>query len=172
MNKFIKAAVAAGLLATGVAATAATATTNFNVSASVPALCTVSATGLTFANYVPGAGNVDTTANNGITVRCTRGTGYTVGLGTGQAPTATVTNRRMRSTATPANELAYSLFTDAARTVNWGDTAVAGAPTGTSTGFGNAVNFNVYGRIPDTVANQNAAAATDYTDQVVVTVTY
>lgn len=172
MNKFVKAAVAASLLITGVAANAATATTNFPVSAQVPALCTVAATGLTFANYVPGAGNVDTAANNGITVRCTRGTGYTVGLGTGLAPGATITNRRMRSTATPANELAYALFSDAGRTVNWGDTAVNGAPVGTSTGFGNLVNLNVYGRIVDSLANQNAAAATDYTDTVVVTVTY
>ncbi len=172
MNLLVKSAVAAGLLVAAAAASAATATTNFNVSAQVPALCTVSATGLTFANYVPGAGNVDTTATNGITVRCTRGTAYTVGLGVGQAPGATITNRRMRSAATPANELAYSLFADAARTTNWGDTAVAGAPTGTSTGFGTPVNFNVYGRIPDTAGNQNAAAATDYADVVVVTVTY
>lgn len=167
MNKFVKAAVAAGLLVAGAAANAATATTNFNVTASVSALCTVSATALAFGAYAPGA-NVDATST--VSVRCTRGTAYTVALGTGNAPSATITNRRMRSTATPANELNYTLFADAARTTNWGDTGATGAPTGTSTSFA-AVNYTVYGRIPD-ATNQDAAVATDYTDTVAVTVTY
>jgi len=172
MNKFVKAAVAASLLVAGVAANAATATANFNVTASVPALCTVTAASLAFGNYTPNGGNVDAQATNSIAVRCTKGTAYTVGLNAGLAPGATVTNRRMRSTATPANELAYSLYTTAGRTTNWGDTAPNGAPTGTSTGFATAVNFTVFGRIPDTATNQDAAAATDYTDTITVTVTY
>jgi spore coat protein U-like protein len=172
MNNFVKSAVAAGLLIAVGTAQAATATANFNVTATVPALCTVTATALAFGAYTPGGGDLDVAATNNIAVRCTRGTGYTVGLNAGLAPGATITNRRMRSTATPANELAYLLFANAARTTNWGDTAPNGAPTGTSTGFATAVNYTVYGRILDNATNQNAAVATDYTDTIQVTVTY
>jgi spore coat protein U-like protein len=169
---FIKSALAAGALVAAVAANAATVNTNFQVTASVPAICTVTATALNFGAYTPGGGNVDVSATNNVSVRCTRGTAYTVGLNAGLAPAATITNRRMRSAATTTNELAYALFTDVARTVNWGDTLATGAPNGTSTGFATATTYTVHGRIPDTVANQDAAAASDYADTITVTVTY
>lgn len=172
MHKFVKYALAAGSLAVAGAANAATATTTFQVTATVLARCAVSATALNFGSYNPGAGNVDVSATNNITVNCTRGTPYTVGLNAGLAPAATVTNRRMRSAATPAEELAYALYTTAGRTINWGDTVPNGAQTGTGAGFATAANFTVHGRIPDSAANQNAAVAADYADTITVTVTY
>lgn len=172
MHKMIRSAMVAGALFGIGAAQAATTTTTFQVTATVLARCAVSASALNFGNYNPGAGNVDVSATNNISVNCTRGTGYTVGLNPGLAPSATVTSRRMRSAAAPAEELAYSLFTTAARTTNWGDTVATGAPTGTGSGFGTAATFTVHGRIPDTAANQNALVAADYADTITVTVTY
>lgn len=172
MHKYIKSAIAVGTMVAAGAANAATATTTFQVTATVLARCSVSATALNFGNYNPGAGNVDVSATNNVTVNCTRGTPYTVGLNAGLAPAATVTTRRMRSAGTPAEELAYSLFTTAGRTTNWGDTVPNGALTGTGVGFATAANFTVHGRIPDTAANQNALVAADYADTITVTVTY
>ncbi len=65
------------------------------------------------------------------------------------------------------------LFTDAARTTNWGQTIGTDTVTGTGAGFAvaNAVALNVYGRVPDTVANQSVPAG-NYTDTVTVTVTW
>jgi spore coat protein U-like protein len=172
MHRFIKSAVVAGTLVATGAVHAATATSSFQVTATVLARCTVTATALNFGSYNPGAGDIDVSATNNIAVRCTRGTPYTVGLNAGLAPAATVSTRRMRSAATPAEELAYSLFTTAGRTTNWGDTVLTGAPTGTGTGFGTAANFTVHGRIPDSAANQDALVAADFADTITVTVTY
>jgi spore coat protein U-like protein len=174
MHRFIKSAIAVGTVVAAGAVNAATATATFPVTATVLARCTVTASALNFGNYNPGAGAVDVSATNNVVVNCTRNTAFTVGLNAGLAPAATVTTRRMRSAGTPAEELAYSLFTTAGRTINWGDTVPNGAQTGTGAGMGapQAQNFTVHGRIPDSAANQNALVAADYADTITVTVTY
>jgi spore coat protein U-like protein len=170
MHKFIKSAFVAGALVATASANAATVGTSFQVTASVLARCTASATALAFGTYNPGVAAVDQSTD--ISVRCTRGTTFTVGLNEGLTTGASVTTRRMRSTAAPAEELAYSLYTTAARTTNWGFATAAEMRAGTGTGYGNTLIYTVYGRIPDTAANQNALVAADYTDTINVTVTY
>jgi spore coat protein U-like protein len=170
MHKFIKSAIATGALLAVGAANAATTTATFQVTATVLARCSTSAATLAFGNYNPGGGNVDQTSN--VTVNCTKNTAFNVGLNAGLAPAATVTTRRMRSAGTPAEELAYSLYTTAARTINWGNTVGTDTLVGTGTGFGNALTYTVFGRVPDTAANQNALVAADYADTITVTVTY
>lgn len=171
MHKFMKSVLTAGGLILAVSAGAATTTTTFPVSASVSARCLVSATALAFGAYDPGQGDKDQTSS--ISVRCTKNTAYNVALDAGLAPAATVTNRRMRSTATPANELAYALYLDTTRTTNWGNTTGFVA-TGTGNGVApaNAITHTVYGRVPDNATNQNAVVATDYADTITVTVNY
>lgn len=170
MSKFIKSTLAVGALVTLASANAATTTTTFQVTAAVLARCTVSATALNFGNYNPGVAAVD--GSSTVSVFCTKGTSYNVGLNPGLAPGATVSTRRMRSAATPAEELTYSLFTDAGRTTNWGNMVGTDTQTGTGNGIGSATALTVYGRIPDSVANQNALVASDYADTITVTVTY
>jgi spore coat protein U-like protein len=174
MHKFIKSAIAASILAAAGASSvdAATATTTFNVTATVLARCLATANTLAFGNYDPGVAAIDQTST--ISVRCTRGTNFSVGLNAGLTSGATVTTRRMRSAANTADELSYTLFTDAARTTNWDNTGGTGVVTGTGNGIApaSAVALTVYGRIPDTAANQNAAVAADYADTITVTVTY
>jgi spore coat protein U-like protein len=172
MNKLIRAAAAAAILAGAGSAMGATATSNFNVTATVLASCTVSATNLAFGSYSPSATDFDISATNNISVGCTNGTSFNVGLNQGLAPGATVVSRRMRSSATPANELAYELFTTAARTSNWGNTVGTDTVLSSGTGIATPVLFSVHGRIPGTAGNQNAVPAADYTDTITVTITY
>ena len=63
----------------------------------------------------------------------------------------------MRSTATPANELGYQLFTTAGRTVNWGSTVGTDTVLSAGTGVGTPVLMSVHGRIQG-----SAATISDY----------
>jgi spore coat protein U-like protein len=168
MQKLIKAAVFTGVLATAGAASAATTTTTFAVTATVATNCLVSASPLAFGTYAQGGGNLDQTST--VNVRCSNGTPFNVGLNPGATGGATVTTRRM---VNGANQLAYSLFSDAGRTTNWGDVIGTDTVAGVGAGFavGNTVALNVYGRVPDSVANQGVPAG-NYTDTVTVTVTW
>lgn len=170
------------LLAGAGVAQAGTATATFNVTATVPSFCKVSATDLTFGAYTPGSGAV--TGNSTVTVNCTKGTAFTVALNGGAS--ASVTNRNMKGTgaADPAGDTApatallnYQLYTTA--TVGsggtiWGD-GLTGTSTvsGTGTGMGTpqAIAETVYGQIPDSTANL-AAVPGAYSDTVTATVTY
>jgi spore coat protein U-like protein len=168
MNKLLKTAMIAGAVMATVSVGAATRTTTFGVSASVVSNCLVSATALAFGNYAPGQGDVDQTSS--VSVRCTSGQSFNVGLNAGATVGATVTTRAMLN---GTNQLAYGLYTNVARTTNWGNTVGTDTQTGTGAGFAaaNAQAFTVHGRVPDSAANQ-AAPVGAYTDTVTVTVTY
>lgn len=151
---------AAGLLFAN-STLAATATTTFQVTATVAGSCLVSATDLNFGAYNPAAGALDGTST--ITATCTAGTPYEIGLSAGNGTPATTT-RAMTDGASA--QLDYELYSDAARTAIWGET---GGATVTQTSLaGGAVAYTVYGRIP---ASQYVPAA-NYADAVTVTVTY
>ncbi len=157
--------VSAGLLflgsaAPGFPAMAATATSTFAVTATVVATCTTSATPLAFGNYT----GVQTDAASAVTVTCTNTTPWTITLDPGIAVGATVTARKMTGPA--AALLAYSLYTDVARTTNWGNTVAPNVVTGT--GNGSAQASPVYGRI----AAGLYVAPGGYTDTITATVTY
>jgi spore coat protein U-like protein len=139
---------------------AATSPSNIAVSATVQAACLNTATALTFGVYT--GFQADATAT--ITITCTNTTPYTVGLSAGASASATPTARKM--TGTGGALLAYSMFTDAARTINWGNAAQTNWVTGTGSGAGQPLT--VYGRI---AANQFVAPGA-YTDTVTATVTY
>lgn len=138
------------------AAYAATATTTFNVTATVPTSCSVSAGGdLAFGSYTGTQIDAATT----VSVTCTNSTTYNVGLNNGA--NYSVPNRRMK--ANTSDYLNYGLYSDGGRTTAWDDTTtVAG------TGNGSAQSLNVYGRLP---AGQ-ALFTGSYTDLITVTVTY
>jgi spore coat protein U-like protein len=143
-------------------AEAATATGSFTVQVTIAATCVVtSATNLNFGTQGVLAANVDQTST--INVTCTNTTPYNIGLDKG-VNGASVTTRQMKS-AGPAL-INYSLFSDAGRTVNWGNTV--GTDTVAATGNGAAQPFTVYGRIPP----QTSPLAAVYTDTITVTVTY
>jgi spore coat protein U-like protein len=132
----------------------------FSVLANVPPSCTVSASNLNFGNY----NMVQLDATSTVSATCTSGSPYNIGLNQGVAAGATVANRKMTGPA--ANQLNYSLFSDAGRTSNWGNTV--GKDTVPATGTGVAQRVTVFGRIP---ASQPRPPGT-YSDTITVTVTF
>jgi spore coat protein U-like protein len=142
-------------------------TSNINVSASVTATCSISAGALAFGSYDPVVGSqVDGQAT--LSVSCTKGATATITLGQGSHAAGGSTDsspvRRMKDAGT--NHLSYALFSDLARTTEWGNTAGTGVDY-TSIGSA-AASVIVYGRI---AASQDLPAGA-YTDTVVATVTF
>ena len=137
------------------------ASTQVPVATNVKSSCNISAGALNFGSYtgavLDGVGT--------LSVSCNTPTKYEVGLGVGNAPGATVTSRKM--TGPSASTLGYLLFSDAGRTINWGD--IGGSGTVTGSGTGTAQTLTVYGRI---LTGQSISAPGSYTDTVVVTVRY
>lgn len=142
---------------------AATATDTMTVSATVQSACIVSASALSFGSYNPTAAT-NTDATTTLSITCTSGTSYTVGLSAGNGSGATVSSRKMTN---GSNTLDYSLFQDASRSTNWGNTPGTDTPASATAGA-SAASLTVYGRI---VAGRNVPAGT-YTDSVTVTVNY
>jgi spore coat protein U-like protein len=134
-------------------------TATFPVRSGVGGTCSVSGSSLAFGSYLPDQ-NLDSSV--GVTVNCTSGTNYQVGLGSGNnisGPT-----RRMSSAQ---NFLNYFLFQDSARTIAWGNGSALGSKrSGTGTGSNQALT--VFGRIP---SGQNARVGS-YTDVLTITVEY
>lgn len=145
------------------AASAQTAQTTMDVSATVVEACVVTATNLAFGSYDPTAPS-PTDAASSVTVTCTPGTGFTVGLNVGTTSGATVTSRQM---ASGSNRLGYGLYQDAARSVNWGNTPGTDTPAAATADLSPSV-LTVYGRVPA----QQAVAVGSYTDTVTITVSY
>ena len=160
-NRFIAACVAAATLTCAAPASfAATASASLTISASVVASCTVVGSSIAFGAYTQAVVN----QTGSITVQCTNGTAYNVGLDAGTGTGATVSNRKM--SASGGGTLNYALYRDSARSSNWGSTI--GTDTLTGTGTGLAQTLTVYGQIP---AAQTPLAGS-YSDTVTVTLTY
>lgn len=141
---------------------AATATTTFSVTATVLQVCAVSASTLAFGNYDPTSAT-PTDGTTTVSVTCTNGTAYTIGLNAGTGSGATVASRKMTASS---NLLNYTLYQDNLRATVWGNTVSTDTVAGT--GSGAAIPHTVYGRIPA----QQTAPTGSYSDTVTVTVTY
>jgi spore coat protein U-like protein len=142
-------------------ATAVTGT--FPVQIQIQATCILVSSGnLTFPTSGVLTGNVDQTST--ITVECTNTTPFNIGLDAG-ANGGSVTTRQMKGGPT-SQLIGYSLFSDSARSVNWGQTI--GTDTVVGTGNGSPQGFTVYGRVPP----QATPSPGTYTDTITVTVTY
>ncbi len=151
-----------GALAVGLTpapASAATATTTFQVTATVVATCLISGNTLAFGNYT----GVQLDGTTTLSVTCTNTTPYNVGLNAGTATGATVTTRKM---VNGANLLAYALYSDTGRTTNWGNTVSTDTVPGT--GNGSAQTLTVYGRI----AAAQYVTPGSYADTITATITY
>jgi spore coat protein U-like protein len=160
MGRFILSAIVISGALVAQPALAATETDNMAVSASVSSVCSVGASALAFGE-VATSGPTPGTAT--ITVNCTGGGAYTVGLGNGLHNIAAA--RFMQS---GANTLAYALFKEIGYTNRWGD---AGAELVSGTGNAADQNLTVYGRVTtgQTLVSGNG---TPYTDTILVTLTY
>jgi spore coat protein U-like protein len=121
--------------------------------------CAINASNLDFGVYAGAVAN----ATTAVTVQCTSGTAYNVGLDPGQASGATVTTRQMMNGSDTLN---YSLYSDNGRARNWGNTV--GTDTVAGTGGGVPQPLTVYGQIR---AGQIPVPGL-YTDMIIATLTY
>jgi spore coat protein U-like protein len=168
MRKILTATLAAGAMAAGVAQAATTITAQFQVSATVSSLCTVTAGPVAFTAYTPGGGNK--VASGAIAVKCTNGTPFTVALDKGTTTGGTIAQRLMVG-ALPANTLQYNLFTTNTYGTIFGDGTTGVTMPGTGVGLSTAVIVTVYGQLLDNAANQLAVPG-NYTDTITASVTY
>ena len=170
MNHVLASGITAALvLASGAAGAASNpATTTFQVTATVLKACTVSATALAFGNYTPTAGAV--TNSSSISVACTKTSPYTLTLNGGSTAGGTIGQRLMTN---GTQTLQYNLYTSTTYATLLGDGTTSGSANVTGTGAGLSVptTVNVYGKLPDSVANQ-AVPAGNYTDTITVSVAY
>lgn len=162
---FLAAALAAAITPS---AFAATVNDNFTVSIEIRESCSVdvAAADINFGQ-VDRSVATNTTAGSTLSVNCTVGTPWVLGLDNGLSSTGaavSATNRRM-SNGTAF--VPYGLYRDAGYTQLFGSTA--GSDTASGTGSGSAQSVPVFGRVPS--ASTNVAAAV-YEDTVTATVTY
>ena len=145
---------------------AGTATSNLTVSATVPGVCTITTSAVSFGAVaqVP----VITAGQGSVTVTCAAGSAWTVTLNSGQEPFGG--GRAMRAGGIPV--VYYELYKDAGFTQVWGDSGFAATyPNGSGVagvGSGAAQVTTVFGQA------QSAASAPpgNYTDIVVATVNF
>lgn len=143
---------------------AATTSGVLTVQATVVAACSAASGTLAFGTIDPGAGTSSLPSVN-LSVTCTQGTSFSVGLGDGA--NASGTQRRMKG-ASQAQYLAYDLFRDSAGTQRFGDSVASQRLVG-QTGLGATANsIAVYGA----VAGGQSAPADTYSDTVPITVYY
>jgi len=153
----------AAALAPCAAYAAGSDTDSFEVSATVLASCDITATDLSFGNYDPvAAANLD--AETTLSVTCTNGTPYYVGMSLGDGSSASMATRRMTKSG-GSQTLNYILYQDSQRSILWGNTGVDRL---SGTGNGTANTLHLYGRVP----MQQTAPAGAYTDNIVVTVSW
>ncbi len=97
---------------------AASDAVNLNVKVTINATCdiqTASPADVDFGSVISSLTNVDNAGS--LSVNCTNGTGYTIGLDNGQNFSST--RRMIKGT----DFVAYNLYRDAGRTLPWGDVA-------------------------------------------------
>jgi spore coat protein U-like protein len=154
-----------GFLALGLASTSAAGSTpktdTFTVTANVVDACTITAGGtLAFGSYtgtaLPGA--------TSITVTCTNGGTYQIGLN-GGTTTGGIDTQRLLAGPNGAT-LKYNLFTDTTYTTVWGNTSINHWLVGTGTGTTQTITVN--GRVD---AGQGLTVG-NYSDSITATVNY
>lgn len=127
------------------------------------ASCTVRATQVKFGNYDPlSVAPLNRTSH--ITVNCRGAGSFVAALSTGDSGSY---NPRYMLSLTTADQLDYNLYTDAARTIVWGDGS-GGSQTVSQPFNNNRVRVNVYAQIP---AQQDITPGT-YSDTIDVVVTF
>ena len=137
--------------------------------------CNVSTPGLSFGSYDVYAAGV-TNGNATLTIHCdlnpppgSADINYTISLATGSSNS--FVQRQMKS---GANTFGYNLYTTNAYSVVWGDgtgssATVSGSMRLKNTNPSQSNTHTVYGQVP---ALQDVAVASNYQDNVTVTVTY
>jgi spore coat protein U-like protein len=145
------------------AAEAAQATANLTVTATVADTCGVTDAALSFGTIVPTAGTA-VPVTGAISVTCSLGTSFSVGLGNGANASGAV--RRMRLGAT-SNYLTYEIYKDLLTTTRFGDTGSSDRAAGVGVGL-LVTPIAFFG----SVASGQTASVGAYSDSVQITLYY
>lgn len=138
-----------------------TAPVMFEATTNVQPSCAVSASDLTFPDGLSPTRDVSTAAQ--LTIACTGGALYEVGLSAGNGVGATIAARKM--TGPNGETILYSLYKDASNKQVWGDLS---GFTSTGSGDGGAQTLRVYGLAP----RQPTPTPGRYADVINVVVSY
>lgn len=125
-----------------------------------------------FSNHTSNVDGVSKAGGgSGISVKCTTGTPYQIGL-----TPATDNNQQgggsmngLTGSTYAGSKIAYTLYQDSGRTKVWGDTANTNTLSAVGKGFANDEQYPVYGRVAGSELNKPAGR---YADRVTVNVTY
>lgn len=163
-------ALAAALVLSGAAhfttagLSAATASANMPVTATVTNNCTITTNPIAFGSYDPvvsqATANLD--ATGAVIIACTKGAVTTLGLDTGANVSAGT--RRLTSSG---NFMSYELYQDSSRSTVWGNSGADVYNSGTAPSK-DGRTFQVYGRIS---GGQDVPAGS-YADTIVATVNF
>ncbi|MBN3800322.1 spore coat protein U domain-containing protein [Burkholderia sp. Ac-20392] len=142
--------------------TASNGTFPFSATANVINNCNISATNVSFgtASVLSGA----LAATGSITAQCTNGDAWKVALNGGSS--GSVTARHMQRSG-GGGTIGYGLYTDAARSIAWGD-GTGGSSTVTGVGTGTSQVVTVYGAVPA----QTTPAPGNYSDTITATISF
>jgi spore coat protein U-like protein len=134
----------------------------FTVSATVINNCNIGATNLSFGTAgVLGAG---INALGSLSVTCTNGDAWRISLNGGGSGNVAARNMQRQG---GGGSVSYQLYTDAARSVPWGDGS-AGTTRVTGTGSGTSQAATVYGRVPP----QATPLPGNYSDTITATIEF
>ncbi len=148
---------------------AATANTTFEVTATINAVCNISATNMVFGVYDP-LSVTSTDATSTVTLNCTPNTFYRIALNAGLHSGGSYTPRKMKLGAGP-ELMDYNIFTASDHANIWGNdspgtvTVFATTPVGAPS----PVNVTAFGSIP---AGQTSLPTGAYADTIDATVTF
>lgn len=144
---------------------AATSLGTLAVTATVGTACSVGGSNpLPFGTYTPG---VTLDVNGLLSVTCTSSVAYNIALDQGAGAGATISTRILTNPS-PAGTLQYTIYTDPARTVIWGDGITGSTVPGVGTGAPQSIT------VPGRIFAVQAGTITpgNYTDTVNITVNF
>ena len=168
LKRAILSAIVLGFAILATQSHADTGTSNMSVSATVEYSCSINNTPMVFGAYDGVITNASTAldATATVTSSCTSGAatlitmnaGNSAGSGSDDTPVRRMTSGR-------GDYLVYQVYSDVSQETVWGNTASTGVAL---TGTGLPQSHIVYGSIP----SAQMVPEGDYSDQIVVTITY
>ena len=161
----------------GHAMAATTSTSTFLAKITITSTCDVTTTAPTEMNFgteVAGANN-NVSAQSTITVKCSKGTPYDIGLTPATSQTGTsagagkglMNAQNVSPTTGNTDQVPYELYSDNAHSKAWGDQVNTNTVHSTGQGLTVTDTHTVYGVVPSTDFTPDS-----YQDTVTVTLTY
>ena len=168
LKRAIVSAITLWLTMLGTQSHADTGTSIMNVSATVRHSCSIDTTPMAFGTYNGVVANASTALDAMATVisSCTSGAAALITMNAGNSAGSVsddVPVRRMTSEA--GDYLVYQVYSDVSRERIWGNTTLTGVAL---TGTGSPQTHKVYGSIP----SAQLVPEGEYSDQIIVTITY